>query len=152
MKGVMLNNMLILATHKHAGQMDKSGEPYILHSLAVMYLLRTHDEELQCIALGHDLIEDTGTTMWDLERQGFSSRVMNGIYALTRPQGMTYTEYKERVKSNPDAIRVKLCDLEHNMDPTRKYVLPRTLLARYQNFFYELHKIANKETTSGQNL
>ena len=52
----MLSNMLVLATNAHAGQTDKAGKPYILHCLKVMHYLKSEDEELMCIALGHDII------------------------------------------------------------------------------------------------
>ena len=141
MKGTMLSNMLMLATYKHAGQVDKSGQPYILHPLTVMQLLYTDDEELQCIALGHDLIEDTGTTTQDLENLGFSTRVVEGIWALTRSPGQLYSLYQLQVMANPDAIRVKLCDLQHNLDPSRKYILPFSLKQRYINFMHELRAL-----------
>lgn len=141
MKGEMLSNMLMLATYKHAGQLDKSGQPYILHPLAVMHLLYTDDEELQCIALGHDLIEDTNTKPCHLEDLGFSRRVVQGIIALTRPKGMPYFQYKAQVQLNPDAIRVKLCDLQHNMDLSRSYAIPPSLRKRYIDFFRELQAI-----------
>lgn len=137
MKGGMLSNMLILATYKHGGQVDKSGQPYILHPLTVMHLLYTDDEELQCIALGHDLLEDTNTTLAYLTDL-FTPRIVEGILALTRPPGLSYTLYKAQVKTNPDAIRVKLCDLQHNLDPSRKYVLPFSLKRQYINFMHEL--------------
>jgi GTP diphosphokinase / guanosine-3',5'-bis(diphosphate) 3'-diphosphatase len=137
MKGSMLSNMLMLATYKHCGQVDKSGQPYILHPITVMQLLYTDDEELQCIALGHDLLEDTNTTQGELIRI-FTPRIVEGIRTLTRFPAQTYAEYKVQVKTNPDAVRVKLCDLQHNMDPSRKYVLPRSLHKRYTEFFREL--------------
>ena len=140
MKGRMLSNMLMFATYKHAGQVDKSGEPYILHPITVMQLLYTDDEELQCIALGHDLLEDTNTTQVELI-QNFTPRIVEGIRALTRFPCQTYSEYMEQVKTNPDAVRVKLCDLQHNMDPSRKYLLPISLKKRYARFHRELRKL-----------
>jgi GTP diphosphokinase / guanosine-3',5'-bis(diphosphate) 3'-diphosphatase len=141
MKGSMLSNMIMLATYKHAGQLDKSGEPYILHPLTVMHLLYTNDEELQCIAVGHDLIEDTNVSLWELINLGFSPRIVDAIDMLSRIPGGSYERYKIRVKSNPDAVRVKLCDLQHNMDPSRKYLLPLHLKKRYADFFYELQRL-----------
>ena len=141
MKGTMLSNMLMLATYKHADQLDKSGQPYILHPIAVMNLLHTTDEELQCIALGHDLIEDTNTTSWDLQNLGFTTRIIEGIEALTKNPLSDYASYKDQVKCNADAIRVKLCDLQHNMDPTRGYQIPRSLHNRYSQFHHELQRM-----------
>jgi len=140
MTGQMLSNMLMLATYKHCEQKDKGGQPYILHPLTVMHLLYTDDEELQCIALGHDLLEDTNTTVRTLEGH-FTPRIIAGILALTRPEGMPYAEYKEQVKTNPDAIRVKLCDLQHNMDPSRAHTISPSLRKRYMDFFRELQAL-----------
>lgn len=140
MKGTMLSQMLMLATYKHMGQLDKSGQPYILHPIAVMNLLHTTDEELQCIALGHDLLEDTNTTTWELE-QSFTPRVIAGIWALTREPYQLYSIYQLQVMANMDAVRVKLCDLQHNMDPTRGYQIPRSLHNRYSKFYRELLRL-----------
>ena len=68
-QGEQLNAMLVLAVTRHSGQKDKAGRPYILHTLAVMHKLRTDDEELNCIAVGHDLVEDTGTTFAELKEK-----------------------------------------------------------------------------------
>jgi len=152
--GEMLSKMLLLATTRHDGQFDKGGKPYILHPLKVMYYLKTDDEELMCIALGHDLIEDTPTTYSELKEAGFSDRVIEGIRCLTKVKGETYTEYKDRVKSNPDAILVKLCDLRHNTDIRRlKGVTEKDIerMARYQHFFLELQAvIKNKDQEKNQ--
>lgn len=140
-KGQMLSTMLMLAAYKHANQLDKSGQPYILHPIAVMYLLYTDDEELQCIALGHDLMEDCEVTVTELRFHGFTPRIVEGIVALTRPPGLSYSLYKAQVKKNPDAIRVKLADLQHNMDPSRKWDMPRSLKLRYYEFYRELQAL-----------
>ena len=145
-KGEMLNKMLVLATNRHAGQFDRGGNPYILHPLKVMYYLKTTDEELQCIALAHDLIEDTDTTYAELVEMGFTARILNGITCLTKVPGETYDDYKGRVKSNPDAIKVKMCDLRHNTDIRRlKGVTEKDLdrMARYNRFYLELAIIDN---------
>ncbi len=118
-KGEMLNKMIVFAATKHDGQYDRGGNPYILHPLSVMYLLDSKDEELQCIAVGHDLVEDTGVTWKELEDLGFSTRVILGIKCLTKIPGETYEEYKNKVKSNIDAIKVKIADLKHNTDIKR---------------------------------
>jgi GTP diphosphokinase / guanosine-3',5'-bis(diphosphate) 3'-diphosphatase len=140
-RGEMLSQMLVLMTNAHAGQFDRGGKPYALHPLAVMHYLKSDDEELQCIALGHDVIEDTKTTYKDLVEAGMSERVINGIRALTKIPGETEEEYKERVFANTDAMRVKLCDLRHNSDIRRlKGVSQKDLdrMLRYQQFYLEI--------------
>lgn len=141
MKGVWLSKMISLATERHAGQFDKGGRPYILHALTVMHRLRTDDEELQCIAVGHDLLEDTVTDPWELRIMGFSERVVEGILALTKAEGEAADVYRARVKANPDAVRVKIEDLRHNSDIRRlKGVTDKDIarMVRYHEFYLEL--------------
>ena len=114
--GEMLSTMLVLATQKHFGQYDKGGKPYILHPLRVMYQLKTDDEELNCIALGHDLVEDTDVTYSMLREKGFTERVIEGIRGMTKVPGEDYDDMMKRLSSNKDTILVKLQDLRHNSD------------------------------------
>lgn len=117
--------MLQLCTVGHAPQFDKGGNPYALHPIRVMQYLHTQDYELMCIALGHDLIEDKCKyngeliTYAMLRLMGFSERVIDGIRCLTKLPGETLEEYIEKVKTNIDAVLVKLCDLRHNSDIRR---------------------------------
>lgn len=135
-KGKMLSTMLVLATNSHAGQLDKGGFPYVLHPISVMYLLGDGvDEELQCIALGHDLCEDTDVTFTQLRELGFSERVIEGIKCLTKMPGQSYDEYKAIVKSNPDSIKVKIADLRHNTDIKRLKGVSEKDLARMEKYF-----------------
>jgi (p)ppGpp synthase/HD superfamily hydrolase len=140
-KGMMLANMLLLAANAHAGQFDRGGKPYILHPLKVMHYLKSDDEELQCIALGHDIIEDTEVTYTELAVAGMSERVIEGIRALTKVRGESYAEYRVRVMQNRDAMRVKLCDLRHNTDIRRlKGVTEKDVarMAKYHEFWVEI--------------
>lgn len=137
----MLNTMLLIAAKNHDGQFDKGGKPYVLHPLKVMHYLGDADEELQCIALGHDIVEDTPVTYHDLRVAGMSERVIAGIEALTKRRGETLNEYKQRVFANPDAMRVKLCDLRHNSDIRRlKGVSQRDIerMQKYHQFYLEI--------------
>ncbi|RZO86233.1 MAG: hypothetical protein EVA65_04700 [Oceanococcus sp.] len=148
MKGQQLSHMLTLATQRHDGQFDKGGNPYILHCLKVMHYVRSDDEELQCIALGHDLIEDTFDDLDEGKRflygRGFSERVVSGISALTKILGESYDAYKRKVMANPDAVIVKMADLRHNSDIRRlKGVTPKDIerIARYHAFYLELRDL-----------
>lgn len=140
-KGELLDRMLVLATNAHAGQYDRGGKPYILHPLAVMHMLNTNDEELMCIAVGHDIIEDTKVTYNDLREAGMTDRIVEGIRALTKLPGYSYDEYKEQVFANKDAMVVKMADLQHNSDIRRlKGVTDKDIerMAKYHRFFLEL--------------
>lgn len=141
----MLDMMLILSTTAHHGQFDKGGNPYILHPLKVMHYLRSDDEELQCIALGHDLIEDTEVTAEVLRAAGISERVITGILALTKVKGESFEQYKAKVKANPDSVRVKMADLRHNTDVRRLKgltVKDFERMQRYCVFYQELKELS----------
>lgn len=143
-RGEMLNKMLVLVTTKFDGIFDRGGAPYILHCLKVMYYLKTDDEELQCIGLGHDLVEDTETTYVQLREMGFTERVIVGIRAMTKVPGETNEEYMDRIKACPDAIRCKLADLRHNSDIRRlKGVTAKDVarIEKYHKMFMELKEL-----------
>ncbi len=147
-KGELLNKMLVLVTNRHANQFDKGGNPYILHPIAVMHLLENADEEQQCIALGHDMVEDCGVTYAELREMGFTDRIIEGIRCLTKVPGETYDEYKNKVKSNPDSIKVKIADLRHNTDIRRLKGVSEKDMARmekYFHFYMELTNLTSKE-------
>jgi (p)ppGpp synthase/HD superfamily hydrolase len=140
-RGELLSKMLLIATNAHHSQFDRGGNPYILHPMKVMHYIKSEDEELQCIALGHDVIEDTDVTYKDLKDAGMTDRIINGIRALTKVPGQTYDEYKEGVFSNVDAMKVKLADLRHNTDVRRLKGVTEKDIARmekYHRFYLEI--------------
>lgn len=147
-KGEMLDKMLVIATNAHAGQFDKGGSPYILHPLKVMHYIKSNDEELMCIALGHDVIEDTDMTYAELRENGISERVVEGIRCLTKLPGQTLDEYKQQVFSNIDAMKVKMADLRHNSDIRRlKGVTEKDIkrMAKYHAFHMEIEQKLNQK-------
>jgi hypothetical protein len=56
-----LEHAIALAACAHAGQVDKAGQPYILHPLRVMLRLSGADERI--VAVLHDVVEDTPRTI-----------------------------------------------------------------------------------------
>lgn len=146
-RGEMLGKMLVIVTNAHSGQYDRGGNPYILHPLKVMHYTRSDDEEIQCIALGHDVIEDTDVTYKDLRDAVISERVIEGIRALTKIPGQTYDEYKQGVFANHDAMIVKMADLRHNTDIRRlKGISEKDIarMAKYHQFYLEIQaKVKN---------
>lgn len=137
-----LDRMITLAAQKHSGQFDKAGVPYFLHCLQVMKFVQeyTNDEDILCIAVGHDLLEDTDLQYSNLLGY-FGYRIADGIMALTKQEGISYSQYLDGIKLNPDAIIVKLSDLRHNSDITRlKGVTEKdfTRMAKYMSAYQEL--------------
>lgn len=113
----MLEKAIELAARAHAGQVDKAGEPYILHPLRLM--LSVTGENARITAVLHDIVEDTGTTLADLRAAGFSETVVAAVDALTKRKGETRVEAAARAAANPVARVVKLADVTHNMDLSR---------------------------------
>ncbi len=112
-----LQRAIEIAIEAHKGQTDKAGKPYILHIFQVMAKGRSEDEKIT--ALLHDIVEDSAWTLEKLEAEGFSHKIIEALDCLTKREGESYEEFIERVKSNPLAIKVKINDLEDNMDIRR---------------------------------
>ena len=72
------------------------------------------DEYSTIVALLHDVVEDTDTTFEDLEKE-FPKEVIECLKLLTRTNE-DYFEYVKKIKNNPIAKKVKLIDLNHNLD------------------------------------
>ena len=112
-----LEDAIALAVEAHKGQRDRSGQPYILHPLRVMFTCSTEIERI--VAVLHDVVEDTGRTFDDLRKLGFSEEVIAALDCVTKRDGENYEQFVERSASNPVARRVKLADLQDNMDVRR---------------------------------
>ncbi len=106
-----------LAYLAHHGQLDRSGVPYIFHPLHLAEQMQTEDEIVA--ALLHDVVEDTSVSLSDLERAGFSPKVIDAVRLLTHDKCIPYMDYINALKENPIARVVKLADLKHNSDLAR---------------------------------
>lgn len=127
-----LENAISLAVQAHKGQRDKSGRPYILHPLRIMCRLQTDTEMI--VALLHDVIEDTTYTLDDLDRMGYASEVIDAVDCLTHREGESYDDYLVRVQTNVIATRVKLYDLEDNMDVRRMKTIEERDVERLRKY------------------
>jgi (p)ppGpp synthase/HD superfamily hydrolase len=112
-----LGRAIAIAAQAHQEQRDKAGAPYILHPLRMMAQLRSEPEMI--VAVLHDLIEDTPWTLEQLRAEGFSEDMLTAIDCLTRRDDESYEAFIERAGGNQLARRVKLADLEDNMDLRR---------------------------------
>ena len=112
-----IEKAISIALTAHKGQKDKAGAPYILHPLRVMLAMAT-DLEKQAAVL-HDVIEDGGITPENLRLEGFSEEVCSAVVALTKKPGEPYNQYLNRVNENPIARKVKMADLNDNMNLNR---------------------------------
>ena len=108
---------ILLAYNKHSGQIDKGGLLYILHPLHVAE--KMDDEDSTIVALLHDVLEDTDTTLEELKKYGFSDASLNALKILNHDKSVDYYEYIKIVATNELSKKVKLADLKHNSDLTR---------------------------------
>ncbi|MBR3164152.1 bifunctional (p)ppGpp synthetase/guanosine-3',5'-bis(diphosphate) 3'-pyrophosphohydrolase [Candidatus Saccharibacteria bacterium] len=123
---------MALATKAHEGQSRKTGEPYIIHPLAVQKILEEWhmDEDTVIAGILHDTVEDTDLTLKEIEQQ-FGKDVaflVNGVTKLSKTRsGMKdLDEYLPQTSDNllklliatGQDIRVliiKLADRLHNL-------------------------------------
>lgn len=112
-----LEHAIALAAQAHTGQVDKAGQPYILHPLRVM--LACHDLDEKIVAVLHDVVEDTAISLQDLRTAGFAEHLIAAIDALTKRRGESRLDAAQRAKQNPIARKVKQADVTDNMDLSR---------------------------------
>jgi (p)ppGpp synthase/HD superfamily hydrolase len=113
----LLEKAIGIAVEAHRGATDKYDAPYILHPMRVMARVSTTEEKI--VAILHDVVEDSDWTFDDLKEEGFSEEILSALDCLTKREGEPYEDFVERSASNALARRVKLADLEDNMDVRR---------------------------------
>ena len=105
-----------IAFDAHKDQTDKNGMPYIYHPIHLAEQM-TSEAEI-CVALLHDVAEDTDITLETLAKD-FPSEVIEALTLMTHDDAVPYFDYVRAIKENPIARAVKLADLAHNSDLTR---------------------------------
>ena len=123
-----------IAFEAHKEQKDKSGLPYIYHPIHLAEQME--DEATTCVALLHDVVEDTDITFDDLINEGFTDEIIEALKLMTHDDSVPYMDYVENLKHNLIARKVKLADLKHNSDPTRLDIIDEKAQKRnekYQN-------------------
>lgn len=100
----------------HHGQADKLGVPYIFHPFHLAEQMS--DEATTCVALLHDVVEDTSMTVAELARL-FPPEIVEAVRLLTHDKTVDYFDYVRKIATNAIATAVKLADLAHNADPAR---------------------------------
>ncbi len=120
----------------HHGQLRKSGEPYIIHPLAVADIVADLGLDVDSViaALLHDCIEDTDATHEEIAKKFGApvAELVEGVTKLTRVQYVTKEEeqmenLRKMLMAMAQDIRViliKICDRLHNMR-TMEYQSPK---------------------------
>lgn len=113
----------LFATGAHEGQVDKSGEPYILHPQRVAS--RMDRPSRAVVAWLHDVVEDTDVTLQRIEEL-FGDGTAEAVDAITHKKGESWADYLTRVRGNEIARAVKIADLIDNSNLSRlKEVTPK---------------------------
>ena len=121
-----------IAFNAHKEQVDKTGLPYIYHPIHLAEQM--DDENTTCVALLHDVGEDTEITFEDLEKEGFTKEIIEALKLMTHDDAIPYLEYVKEIKKNPIATAVKLADLNHNSDLTRLDVVDEKAKERVEKY------------------
>jgi GTP pyrophosphokinase len=123
----LVDDAYAVAYQAHGGQKRENGDPYITHPLAVADILAGYHLDVSsiCTALLHDTVEDTGTTLPQIERQfgGTIAGLVDGVTKLTRlelqsdrtKQAENFRKLVLAMSRDIRVLLVKLADRLHNM-------------------------------------
>ena len=132
-----------IAFEAHREQTDKNGMPYIFHPIHLAEQMET--EETICVALLHDVVEDTPITLADLQKEGFPKEILDAIAMMTHDDAVPYMDYVREIGKNPIAAAVKLADLKHNSDLTRLDTVDEKALKRAEKYRKAIELLSNDE-------
>lgn len=136
------------AKEAHKNQFRKSGEPYFTHCEAVYKILKdewgVEDENLLAASLLHDTIEDTETTVEQINSK-FGNKVGELVSGLTNLKSDTDQETVKKILNksyiNPEVAVIKLADRIHNMR-TMDHVEPEKKIKKAQETLDVYTKLA----------
>lgn len=128
-----LEKAIKIAVEAHTGQVDKGGNPYILHPLRVMLSLNSEEERI--VGVLHDVVEDCEGWTWErLREQGCSDEIIEALKSVSKtPEEEKqfkkmddpnekldhYLEFVKRAKFNKIGRNVKAADIKDNLDISR---------------------------------
>ncbi len=144
----LLEKAIGIAVEAHRGKKDKYGAPYILHPLRVMSRLRTRQEQI--VGILHDVVEDTDWTFNRLREEGFPAKLLNALECVTKREGEPYEAFVQRSAGNPLARKVKLADLEDNMDVRRYPALYKDAAERLEKYLRAWRTISEADQKQGR--
>lgn len=132
----------VLAEKAHAGQVDKSGAPYIDHPYAVMRMAEPGIDRI--VAILHDVVEDSDTSIETIKNM-FGEEVAAAVDAITRRPDEEPVAYYTRVRGNEVALRVKHLDLRHNSNPERLALLQLDIRLRLEKKYAKARQLLEGE-------
>lgn len=134
----LLSQAIEVATLAHDGITDRKGRPYILHVMEVAMEAKTTEEFI--VGMLHDVLEHSNgrVTAKDLVDMYFPPAVVEAVVSLTkRNEGLLeerWEDYISRVAEHPLTLRVKLRDIESNMELLRSSIIEAADAERMERY------------------
>ena len=144
--GMNLERAIEIAQEAHKGVKDKGGHDYIHHPIRVMHAMSNDQEKI--VAILHDVVEDSDWTFERLKEEGFEDSVIESLRCVTKySEEEDYQEFIKRAATNKIATKVKMADIEDNLDLSRLGTLTEkdlTRIEKYKKALKYLKALVNK--------
>ena len=128
-----LERAIEIAQEAHKGVKDKGGHDYIHHPIRVMHAMSNDQEKI--VAILHDVVEDSDWTFERLKEEGFEDSVIESLRCVTKySEEEDYQEFIKRAATNKIATKVKMADIEDNLDLSRLGTLTEKDLTRIKKY------------------
>ena len=134
---------LTFASSAHKDQKRSDGKPYIIHPIRVANQFPRGLVGVRCVALLHDVLEDTNVTVDELQ-ESFPIGIVDSVVVLTKKENESYFDFIMRISNGNDSIAkmIKIADLTDNIEDNgkdTKHLKDKYRLARYilENSDYE---------------
>ena len=128
-----LERAIEIAQEAHKRVKDKGGHDYIHHPIRVMHAMSNDQEKI--VAILHDVVEDSDWTFERLKEEGFEDSVIESLRCVTKySEEEDYQEFIKRAATNKIATKVKMADIEDNLDLSRLGTLTEKDLIRIEKY------------------
>ena len=128
-----LERAIEIAQEAHKGVKDRGGHDYINHPIRVMHAMSNDQEKI--VAILHDVVEDSDWTFERLKEEGFEDSVIESLRCVTKySEEEDYQEFIKRAATNKIATKVKMADIEDNLDLSRLGTLTDKDLTRIEKY------------------
>lgn len=113
-----------LCIEAHMGQLRRDGRPYKQHPTRVAKAFEDNPL-LACVALLHDVLEDTKITYDEMIKRGVPELVADHVRILTHSRDTPYEVYIGKIRKHQDCVKVKIADIVDNLtdNPTDNQIL-----------------------------
>jgi guanosine-3',5'-bis(diphosphate) 3'-pyrophosphohydrolase len=143
----LIERAFIVAYTKHDGQSRKTGEPYILHPIAVARIvaeeIKLEDAVSIAAALLHDVVEDTGTSLEEIERD-FGKVVAKIVDGLTKIKRVSKKQTEKETQNSQVPISEKTLQENKQAFVEKAENLKRVLLTLAEDVRVIIVKIADR--------